>query len=311
MIYRSISGTGKAGAATVLVAVLLLFVAAPVAQGTEGDIYRFVDERGVSHFTNAPPDDRYQIFLRSTAPRSKPAPAFNQFDPLIEEAAKETGLDFALIKAIIKVESDFNIYAVSPAGALGLMQIMPANLFELGVLEPFDPRQNILGGSRYLSKLLAQYKGNIILALAAYNAGPNRVNEGGENDIPSITETRQYAAKVMNEYYAIRQSMESRGAPVRSAPSQGLRQVAPSPAQVKEGASPPEQPAAQAAPARVPVFVPAPAQAAEPEPAASRQTLSSGQDESLLQQRDTPLRVMESVEESGRRSISIIFDEQP
>jgi soluble lytic murein transglycosylase len=311
MIYRSISGIGKAGAASVLIAALLLFAAAPAAQGTEGDIYRFVDERGVSHFTNAPPDDRYRIFLRSTVSRPQPAPAFNQFDPLIDEAAKETGLDFALIKAVIKVESDFNIYAVSPAGALGLMQIMPANLMEFGVLEPFDPRQNILGGSRYLAKLLAQYKGNIILALAAYNAGPNRINEGGEKDIPAITETRQYAAKVMNEYYAIRQSMEGRGVPVRSAPSQGSWQVSPSSGQVREDASPPQQPAAQAAPARAPVFVPSPARTLEPAPATPRQTLSSGQDESLLQQRDTPLRVMESVEESGRRSISIIFDEQP
>ena len=307
MAYRKIQKTGRAWAATVLTAALLLFAAAHAAQATEGDIYRFVDERGVSHFTNAPPDDRYQIFLRSTGPRPQAIPAFNQFDPLIDEAAKETGLDFALIKAVIKVESEFNIYAVSPAGALGLMQIMPANLFELGVLEPFDPRQNILGGSRYLAKLLTQYKGNIILALSAYNAGPGRVNQDAEQDIPAFTETRQYAAKVMNEYYAIRQSMESRGAPMRSAPSQGLRQVAPSPAQAREEAGPLQQPAAQAAPpARVPVYVPA--QAHQPAPAPA---LLSDQDESLLQQRDAPLRFMESVEESGRRSISIIFDEQP
>jgi soluble lytic murein transglycosylase len=307
MSNRGVSGGGKAGAALGFVLALALFLA-PAAWGTGTDIYRFVDEKGVSHFTNTPPDDRYSIFLRSGAPRSQEAPASNQFDPLIYEAVQETGLDFALIKAVIKVESDFNIYAVSPAGALGLMQIMPANLVDLGILEPFDPRQNILGGSRYLARLLTQYKGNIILALAAYNAGPNRVSEGAEKDIPAFTETRQYAAKVMNEYYAIRQSMGGQGAGFQGAPSQGSWQLAPSSGQTREGGSPQML---SPAPAPAPVYVPAPAQTPAPETAASAPALSSGQDEPLFQRGDTPFAVMESVEDSGRRSISIIFDEQP
>jgi soluble lytic murein transglycosylase-like protein len=116
------------------------------------------------------------------------------YEHLIDEAAARYKLDADLIRAVIRVESAFNPLAVSTAGAQGLMQLMPALAEELGVQNPFDPRENIMAGTRYLSYLLDVHKGNIPLALASYNAGPATVDR--YNGVPPFEETRRYVKSI-------------------------------------------------------------------------------------------------------------------
>ena len=120
----------------------------------------------------------------------------------VESAARLHRLDPMLIKAVIKTESNFNPYALSPKGAQGLMQLMPGTARDMNVIDPFDPRQNVFGGARYLRQMLNQFGGDVELALAAYNAGPNRVAPSWS--VPNIPETRSYVAKVMRHYRAYR-----------------------------------------------------------------------------------------------------------
>ena len=123
-----------------------------------------------------------------------PLPPDRAYDDLIAEAAALYDLNPALIKAIIRTESRFVASAVSPNGAQGLMQLMPALAEEMGVLNPFDPRDNIMGGSRYLRQLLDSTRGSIPLALASYNAGP--ANVARYKGIPPFKETRNYVRKI-------------------------------------------------------------------------------------------------------------------
>ena len=130
----------------------------------------------------------------STSENYRALPAASAYDDAIVEAARLYRLDPHLIRAIIRAESAFNPFAVSRAGAQGLMQLMPAVAAELDVLDPFDPRQNILGGARYLRWLLDHNDGNLDLAVASYNAGPGTVDR--YNGIPPYRETRDYVRKV-------------------------------------------------------------------------------------------------------------------
>jgi len=116
-----------------------------------------------------------------------------QLDQIISSAAYKYGVDENLIKAIIKVESDFDSQAVSPKGALGLMQLMPKTVLKFGVMDPFDPYQNVDAGTRYLKQLLEKF-GDLDLALTAYNAGPSAVGRNGK--MPNIPEVRQYVKRV-------------------------------------------------------------------------------------------------------------------
>jgi soluble lytic murein transglycosylase-like protein len=123
-----------------------------------------------------------------------------EYDAVINEAAQKYNLPAYLIKAVIVTESSLDPAAVSSAGAEGLMQLMPGTAADMYVSDSFDPRENIMGGARYLRVLANMFDGDLVLMLAAYNAGHNRVQKSG-NKIPNIAETRDYVRKVLKHYF--------------------------------------------------------------------------------------------------------------
>jgi len=180
-----------------------LFVATCiVAPLLHADIYMYVDEDGVYNFTDTPPSESYKLFLKERKPKPKPKKktGTEKYDQYISEASRKHGISIPLLKAVMKVESDFNPKAVSKKGATGLMQIMPQNYELLQIKDPFNPRESIMGGAWYLSQLLDRFDGNVKLALAAYNAGPRTVERS--RSIPPIKETVEYVKKIM-KYYAL------------------------------------------------------------------------------------------------------------
>jgi hypothetical protein len=165
------------------------------------DIYKYEDNDGVLHLTNMPsdPNAKYVVVMREPRILFQPNLDVTKYDHLITKAADKYNLNSALIKAIIKAESNFNHKAVSPVGAQGLMQLMPKTASFLNVDDSFHPEKNIEGGARYLSYLLKTYKGNLSLALAAYNAGEKAVAKYNYN-IPPYRETQNYVRRVLSFY---------------------------------------------------------------------------------------------------------------
>ena len=165
-------------------------------------IYTFIDERGVTHFTNLPPrDGRYQP-VPPREPRGFTLgriPKNWGYDGLIGLTARENQVQPALVKAVIAAESNFDPGAVSRKGALGLMQLMPETAEQLGVEDPHQPSDNVRGGTRYLRSMLDRY-GDLSRALAAYNAGPTAVDRYG--GVPPYPETRDYVNRVLTYYRA-------------------------------------------------------------------------------------------------------------
>lgn len=169
------------------------------------DIYKYEDNEGVLHFTDAPTDRRFKIFMRDIKKDKQLRTTFKMascarnpadFDSIINSCSLEYGVDKSLIKAVIHAESGYDPNAVSAKGASGLMQLMPKTAKSLRVANSFDPADNIRGGVRYLKFLLDTFRGDVSMALAAYNAGLSRVAQYG--GIPPYEETRNYVAKVLN-----------------------------------------------------------------------------------------------------------------
>lgn len=198
-------GVGHRRCASLLLALAL--TAAPVLARAEG-LYRYVDERGVVHFTNLRKDARWKRIRkprgltrvstrhRESVPAEPPADV-RRFDPLIVQHSEAQGVPPALVKAVIRAESAFDPHAVSAKGAMGLMQLMPGTADMLGVAEPFQPEANIEGGTRYLRELHDRY-GSWTFTLAAYNAGPTAVDR--YRGVPPFDETRNYVRRVLSFY---------------------------------------------------------------------------------------------------------------
>lgn len=204
-----------------------------LAPSAHADLWAYVDEFGVTHFAAEALDERYKLFFRgdlydSSKPGLQPhssaaaglsartrtqsffevSPRYKSVRPHLQKAAEKTGVDYDLIKAVIAVESGFDAEAVSPKGAVGLMQLMPATAERFGVAanknrsmqqQLSDPAVNIPAGARYLSYLMNLFPGRLDLVLAAYNAGEGAVNKYGKS-VPPYKETLNYVKAVTGIY---------------------------------------------------------------------------------------------------------------
>ena len=180
-----------------------LYIMIAVTTPLYADIYVYADSEGVLHFTNVPTSSKssnYKVYIKETPNKPLKSDITNLYDHVISEASQTHGVSFSLLKALIKTESDFNPRAVSSAGARGLMQLMPENIKTFKIKNPFDPRENIMGGTRYLKQLINRFNGKLPLALAAYNAGPGVVEK--YQRIPPYKETEDYVKQVM-KYYSL------------------------------------------------------------------------------------------------------------
>jgi soluble lytic murein transglycosylase-like protein len=161
------------------------------------EIYQYVDASGTIALTNVPSDLRYRRIELNSSSLHTALPE-RELAPVIARHSRQHQLHPALIRAVIKAESNFDPHAISRAGAVGLMQLMPQTAVRLDVRDLYDPDDNVAGGTKYLRQLLDRFHGNLPLALAAYNAGENVVDR--YQTLPPIDETRQYVRKVLRYY---------------------------------------------------------------------------------------------------------------
>lgn len=178
--------------------ILSLLLICGAAWATES-LYSYKDAKGVLHLTNVLSNSRFRpVYSEETRitlnPREKKKIIFS----VIERASRRHSIDPSLVKAVVKAESDFDPYAVSYAGAKGLMQLMPETAESLDVINPFNIEENIFGGIKHLKQLLKQFEGDIKLSVAAYNAGRSAVLRYG--GVPPYKETTNYVKKVMVYY---------------------------------------------------------------------------------------------------------------
>ncbi len=163
----------------------------------QAEIYQYIDAKGTISLTNVPSDARYRrVDIQPN--RLHPMITEGELEPMIRRFSRQHQLHPALIRAVIKAESDFDPMAVSRAGAIGLMQLMPQTAVQLDVQDLYNPEDNIGGGTKYLRQLLDRFRGNLPLALAAYNAGERVVDR--YRALPPIDETRRYVRKVLRYY---------------------------------------------------------------------------------------------------------------
>jgi len=229
-------------------AALVLVAAATGLVPAHAAVWGYLDDKGVAHFASAQLDERYQLFFRggesfdtadgAQTPRAVGvptrstrkllayfdiSPSYKQVKHHLREASREHGIDLELLQALIATESGFDAAAVSPKGAVGLMQVMPATAERYGLTgdrrgpvasKLADPRTNIRTGSRYLRDLIHMFPGRLELALAAYNAGEGAVQRAG-NRIPDYRETQNYVKTVMQLYGMLKPpAMATAGGPV-------------------------------------------------------------------------------------------------
>ena len=170
-------------------------------------IYTYMDAQGLRHYTDVPDNNRYRLLVMSPQDRTASGDRYDvqllarasQYDSIIEHAAIAAAVEPNLLRAVIVVESGFNSHAVSKRGAVGLMQLMPATANRFGVSNPYDARQNVHAGARYLKFLIDRFGHDIRLALAAYNAGEDAVDRNG-GQIPPFSETMAYVPRVLKIY---------------------------------------------------------------------------------------------------------------
>jgi len=188
---------------------ILFFSIIPIVNSSYADFYSYVDQKGVHHYTNIPPTDKkYKLKWRTKKASVKPNGIYNypkSYEEDILRAAKQHDVDPDLVKAVIKVESNFNSSAISRKGAMGIMQLMPDTAEGYSVDNPFNPKENIDGGTKYLKKLIEMFGGDLKLALAAYNAGENAVIKYGFR-IPPYNETIDYVEKVLMHYNNLKEN---------------------------------------------------------------------------------------------------------
>ena len=156
----------------------------------DGVIYYYFS----NHLRTTPSATKRARRNRSPYPLARHRPSPGELEPLIHEVSRQHNLPPSLIKAVIQVESNFNPGATSPKGAQGLMQLMPGTAEDLQVVNPYDAQENVWAGTRYLKMLLEKFNYRLPLALAAYNAGPNRVSQ--RQDVPPIRETQDFVRNV-------------------------------------------------------------------------------------------------------------------
>jgi soluble lytic murein transglycosylase-like protein len=186
---------------------IIAAVLAASSAAANSKIYSYVDDQGTRHFTDVPDNNRYRLLKLSSDERTTSGDRYDsqvlaratQYDSIIEQAAQSFAVEPNLLRAVIVVESGFNCRALSKRGAVGLMQLMPATASRVGVSNPYDPRENVHGGARYLKFLIDRFGHNVRLALAAYNAGEEAVDRNG-GQIPPFTETMAYVPRVMKIY---------------------------------------------------------------------------------------------------------------
>ena len=183
---------------SILFSVFFSFISA------QADIYRFKDENGVWHFTNVRSDRRYRLYIKTGSLKGKQY--IRDYDTIIQRAAQQFGVETHLIKSIIMAESSFDPNAISKSGAQGLMQLMPPTANDMEVHNPFDPEENIFGGTKYFSLLLKKFNQDKKLAIAAYNVGPSVVAHS--NSVPLIPQTRRFVEKVMKYYSEFKKQEE-------------------------------------------------------------------------------------------------------
>jgi soluble lytic murein transglycosylase-like protein len=195
-----------------LTAILLMASAA----SARPQIYTYVDAEGIRHFTDVPDNNRYRLLVLSTRDRTASGDRYDsmllakagQYDSIIERAAISASVEPNLLRAVIVVESGFNSRAVSKRGAVGLMQLMPATASRYGVSNPYDPRENVHAGARYLKFLMDRFGQDVRLALAAYNAGEQAVDRSG-GQIPPFSETLAYVPRVLKIYRMLKDQPRS------------------------------------------------------------------------------------------------------
>ncbi len=210
-----------------------------IAAGTRrNNYYRYTDDAGTIHVTNVPRKQQgaWKLWkslpgaaegnkgggrrLGDDAPVALGAERFHRYDSTIRAAAARYQLPESLIRAVVHTESNYYPHAVSKVGAMGLMQLMPRTARSLGVRDAFDPAQSIHGGARYLRLLANRYGGDMVLVLAAYNAGAGNVEKYG--GVPPFEETRAYVRAVLRRYYAYERQAQSGAAELRRAPARHL-----------------------------------------------------------------------------------------